>query len=138
RNHNDATLRKLVVGEVNKALKSDNVVARAAAVECAERIAAPDFHEALIERLSADDPAFREKVVRALSTNQHPDVFTPLLTGLRDANADVRAAAANGLRYRASNQENEDLVEPLKSALGDTDRRVRINAAQALGSLQSP
>ena len=53
---------------------------------------------------------------------------------------DVRAAAANGLRYRIPNSNIKDrrdeLVEPLIEAFGDSDRRVRLSIAEALGQFR--
>ena len=135
----DATLRRLVLEQLKNALISDNAGARRAAVKAARFVAAPELTAALAGCISADDAKLRLETAQAFSVINDPNVFPPLLTALHDADANVRAAAANGLRYRIdvynAHNPRAELVAPFVAAAGDADTRVRQSAAEALGHL---
>ena len=59
-----------------------------------------------------------------------PDVIDPLLSALKDPDAQVREKAAIGLAFRR----DPKIVEPLLAAMEDSDSQVREKAAIALGA----
>jgi HEAT repeat protein len=134
---NSEQRRALIIAELNAALKSDNLAARIAAAECCDRVTAIDNVAALVDCAASDDAKLREKALRGLAATDHADTFAPLATGMRDANVQVRMAAAAGLSRRASSiKDGKPLISPLLAALRDTDLRVRVSAANALAAIQ--
>ncbi len=111
-----------------------------AAVKSAYLIQAPELCQALSPCMTATDSTLRLEATRSLSVANDPNVFPPLLAALHDTDANVRAEAANGLRYRVDvyNAKNPhaEVVQPLAAALADSDARVRKSSAEALGHLE--
>ncbi|HEY2881265.1 MAG TPA: HEAT repeat domain-containing protein, partial [Pirellulales bacterium] len=131
-------------------LRGNNSDARLAALKASFRVINSEGHQAdpragelcstLTNCLADADPEIRKQAVGVIMQINHPDVMPPLVAALRDSNADVRAAAANGLRYRLDTFHEYDdakFVEPLTAALSDADKRVRTSAAEALGHIHS-
>ncbi len=139
REKNDAALRKIVCRELNLALESDSTAARLAAAQCCRLVSSLDNRDALAKCMSAKNVALRTEAVQAIMGIDDPSVLKLLLQALGDSIDDVRAAAANGLRYRSGSfSSGEELIEPFMKALQDSDHRVRQNAVEALAALQSP
>ena len=86
----------------------------------------------LARRLRQGDYAERQAVVRALTRASDPGVPRLLTEALRDMDATVRTAAADGLAALGA----KEAVPPLIRALKDPVHTVRAAAAAALGQLQ--
>jgi len=150
RQENDALLRKLVLGELNLALRSASARARMAAVQSIRPLAASirslGTIDALASCLTDADPALRAQAAQILSQINHPGVYKPLAAALRDADSNLRLSAVQGLAYRLSNdryrsniREFDDgfLVAPLIENLSCADLRVSQSAATALVQVRS-
>jgi HEAT repeat protein len=82
----------------------------------------------LIDLSKSVNASLREAAFGVIAAIEHEDARELLAAGIRDESAEVREIAARGLA-----KFNE--VEMLENALHDTEIRVRLAAAQALGEL---
>jgi HEAT repeat protein len=151
RQEKDSVLEKLVIEQLNAALRSQNSAARLAAARSAffsaARSESLETIDALASCLSDDDATLRAQAVHDLSQVQRVEVYKPLAASLHDADSRVREMAANGLTYRLANDryrpnilqfDDGFLVQPLIENLSYSDPRVRRAAAEALVQVRSP
>lgn len=107
---------------------------RAAIVEALPRTSG-DYSAAAAELLTLEtDPRVRELLVGIMHRAQAPYALQGLERGLSDANPAVRAEAARAAGRRT---ESLELAPKLIAALTDTESKVQIEAARALGNLQA-
>jgi HEAT repeat protein len=86
------------------------------------------------QQLRVSNPKTRLATVEKLAHSEHSDSVEPLLFALKDAEAEVRSAAARGLgRFQ-----DRRSVEPLMQLLRDPAPLARAAAAEALGQLGDP
>ncbi len=83
---------------------------------------------------SEKKPLVRVEMVRTLENYDTPTASQTLAQALRDADAEVRAAACEAWRKRGGEEAAHLLAEVLAS---DTDVDVRLAAVEALGELES-
>jgi HEAT repeat protein len=88
----------------------------------------------LARQLRSPHPDERLDAVRKLTWMKADDASALLLAALQDADADVRAAAAAGLGYKA----RRDAVSPVGVLLGDASPLVRASAVEALDGIGVP
>ncbi len=100
----------------------------------------PELQDELAQDLSLEfeheiDPLYRIEIVRALGPSKSPAAEGGLRAAIKDPNTDVRYAACVAWRKRGGEGAGKVLSEAL---VGDTDRNVRIAAANSLGDLKDP
>jgi HEAT repeat protein len=84
--------------------------------------------------LGADDPDLRLAGLTAIAAARRRDTNHLALEALQDPEWDVRAEAAKAVAATAGHS----AVDPLVAALSDDDQRVRLAAAEALGTIGEP
>jgi HEAT repeat protein len=140
----DAFLRKLVIEQMNAALRSDNSAARLAAAKSSffrdARSRSSEVVDALATCLTDENQEVRNQAVTALFLTDHPNSIKPLVVALRDADPRIREQAVNGLHNKLQflrGSQDEFLVAPLIQSLHDADSGVCRAAVEALRSVQS-
>ncbi len=113
-----------------KALKSDNVSARANAAFAMQMVSDPRVFEALSGAVNDEAGEVRKEVVWAMSSKEDPRAVSGLVAALEnDPDSAVREKAAWSLGIVG----DERSVESLVAALSDPATAVRTQAAWALG-----
>jgi HEAT repeat protein len=90
--------------------------------------------EVLTGLLGADDPELRVGGLTAITAAARPNTNLRALKALQDPEWHVRAEAAKAVAATAGHS----AVDPLVAALSDDDQRVRLAAAEALGTIGEP
>jgi HEAT repeat protein len=114
-----------------KALKDADAGVREAAAESLGRLGDARGQEGLMAAASDSDVRVRTAAVEALAALEDPRSIPVYAKALKDSSAGVRRAAAEAL---AAMDDAPQTVEPLVSALGDTDVHVRLAAVQGLSA----
>jgi len=114
-----------------KALKDPDAGVREAAAESLGRLADARALEGLLAAAGDSDVKVRAAALEALAALEDVRSIPVFTKALKDSNASVRRAAAEAL---AAMDEAPQTVEPLVSALGDTDVHVRLAAVQGLAA----
>jgi len=114
-----------------KALKDPDAGVREAAAESLGRLADARALDGLLAAASDSDAKVRAAVVEALAALQEARAIPVLAKALKDSSPAVRREAAEALSRL---DEAPEAVEPLVSALQDTDVHVRLAAVQGLAA----
>lgn len=114
-----------------KALKDPDAGVREAAAESLGRLADARALDGLLAAASDSDAKVRAAVVEALAALQETRAIPVLAKALKDSSSAVRREAAEALSRL---DEAPEAVEPLVSALQDTDVHVRLAAVQGLAA----
>ena len=117
------------VEPLSAALSDPDAGVRQKAAEALGRLGAPSL-KYLVTALSDPDVHVRQLATKALGQIDGSEAVEPLITALRDANADVSHHAAFAL-----NKIGAPAVSALVAALRDRDPNLRWHAARLLGEI---
>lgn len=118
--------------ELLKKAAEGSEAAKKFAVDALRGLDADALRRPLLRALRRGEPAAREVAARALGKVGGEDVLRPLITAsILDREHTVRAAAVASLKEIG----DPDVVKPIAKAMWSESSEVRMNAAEALGSI---
>jgi HEAT repeat protein len=118
--------------ELLKKAGEGNEAARKFALDALRGLDPDDVRRPALRALRRGEPAAREAAARALGKSRDVDVLRPLIAAaILDRSATVRVAAVDSLKEIG----DADVVRPIAKAMWSEIPEVRMNAAEALGSI---
>jgi hypothetical protein len=97
---------------------------RGAAQQSLVRLRGDDVNSAIVEVMKDANENTRVALLKTLAARNAKDTIPQVLASARDESVQVRIAALSALRFLADADQTDEIVQSVKSAAGDRERRM--------------